>query len=82
MSNAHLIAFVSQMQALYPNVIFRFEFDARNSAWRIWHTYPHAYSDHNFEAALGSLIKSLFIPLNFFDFYIDLNTAYLTKSMP
>lgn len=79
MNNAHLISFVTQMQERYPNVIFRFEFDPREKAYRIWHTYANAYSDDAFAAAMGRLIKDLFVPIGFFDFYIDLNTAYLSK---
>ncbi|MDP3113304.1 MAG: hypothetical protein Q8M98_00885 [Candidatus Cloacimonadaceae bacterium] len=79
MDDSHLIKFVGAMQKKYPNAIFRFEYDEKEASYRIWHTYNKVYADNKFCEYMGKLIKEIFIPIGFFNFYIDLNTEFMKK---
>lgn len=74
-----LIEFVGQMQKEYPSVIFRFEYDEEEESYRIWHTYGKGQEDLAFLSSMGRLIRDIFIPSDFFDYYIDYNAEYAVK---
>lgn len=78
--NDLLKTFVGEMQRRYPSVIFRFEYDEEEGMHRIWHTYTDVYLDESFNSAIGELITSLFVPADFFNYYIELNVQYIEES--
>lgn len=78
--NDLLKTFVGEMQRRYPSVIFRFEYDEEEEMHRIWHTYADVYSDESFNSAIGKLITNLFVPAEFFNYYIELNVQYIEEA--
>lgn len=77
--NDLLKTFVGEMQREYPSAIFRFEYDEEEEMHRIWHTYTDVYSDESFNSAIGKLITNLYVPAEFFDYYIELNVSYVEE---
>lgn len=74
-----LIQFVGTMQTKFPNVIFRFEYDNNESQYRLWHTFVNTEDTKQFLASIGELIQSLFIPNDFYDYYLDYNADFSQK---
>ncbi|MDZ4122277.1 MAG: hypothetical protein U1C33_07630 [Candidatus Cloacimonadaceae bacterium] len=74
-----LNSFVGRMQREFPHVKFRFEYNKTEESYRIWHTSYKPNEEVDFLTFMGGLIKNLFIPNNFFNFYLDFNAEYDDK---
>lgn len=66
-----LTRFINRVREQFPDILIWADYDVDEGMFRISHTYEAGYTDIEFNTAIGKLITELFVPNEFFDYYIE-----------